>query len=260
MSDWTETAADLCRAICSPDLADCEVTLLDADADASAARILPANVCGFTSTLLPLVCRAPQVPKRMATGREFASVIAPSRLWPTPLRPDVLRFVTICAALHELAHHVETLAFLRHVERSFGYSPVVDSVLSHDALVECLSATMPAPLAPWFAHEAGFIRAAIHVSHRAQLHGFINGTPTNLTIAGNRYGLSPVGRYCEALGDEPQRRQEEPIAEILLTNSPIEFDALFTSDTQQIAKPPRQRACPSSGRRGGEQNRERKNA
>ncbi len=233
VNHWTQTAADLCRAIASPDLDDVPIAILDADVDPAAAELLPDNVCGFTSGLLPLALGSPH-----SHARQFSCVVSPSRLWRWPQykpRPDILRSLAICCTLHELAHHCQTLALARHVATTCGCSTVLRSAITQDALVQCLSAASPEPAEPWFAHGESFIRASLHVSRRARQYGFQDANIRNMHIADYRYGLSPPDDYARALGDEPERRSSEPISVILCDEPPQPFLDLFEMDKKAHA-------------------------
>jgi hypothetical protein len=132
--------------------------------------------------------------------------------------------------VHEFAHWIEWQA-----------SPISDElmmwVLLHDWFTirgvetadrQTESAVIERP--PWAGHEAPFIRAAIHASHRAGVYA------SDCRVAGAVYGLSACPWYEHALGDEPRRLESLPVAEILKTPAPAAFAELWASDTNQPGK------------------------
>jgi hypothetical protein len=93
--------------------------------------------------------------------------------------------------------------------------------------------TAPPDPAPWFDdHGAEFIRAVLHVHHRAmRLLRF----PIDLAtlLASESYGLSPLPLYVEALAGEPARLARKPFKAILTTCPPTAFAELWRVDTRR---------------------------
>ncbi len=131
--------------------------------------------------------------------------------------------------LHELAHILERPAIYRNRQ---GAEP---AKLIYEALcVGHIVATEPAPdsplatAKPYLGHEAGFIRVALHLRHRAEAAGAL--VPLFGFCAGNLYGLSHPNFYRAALGDEPARLADASFKEIIATPYPEEFSRLWAAD------------------------------
>lgn len=129
-------------------------------------------------------------------------------------------------ALHELAHILL---------RPAPFKPRPDTepakIMFESLVVGHAVATDPpaAPDAkPFAGHEAGFIRVALHLRHRADLAGTL--VPMFYCCAGTHYGLSHPNRYREALGDEPDRLAGLNIRDIIATPYPEAFWRLWTTD------------------------------
>jgi hypothetical protein len=89
------------------------------------------------------------------------------------------------------------------------------------------------PGKPWREHEADWIRRVFHLWWRAvNRHGY-HIHPSELHVAGERYGLSHGQRYLRALGDEPARLAELTFNEIETIDPPQEFTDLFSADCER---------------------------
>jgi hypothetical protein len=94
-------------------------------------------------------------------------------------------------------------------------------------------------------HGAAFIRAALHVNHRA-MKALDRSNPVAamellldrdfLTLDLEQYGLSACFKYARALGDEPERMEAATFAEILARPAPAAFTELFNADDQARRK------------------------
>ena len=130
-------------------------------------------------------------------------------------------------ALHELSHTLDRPVL------SCKPSPAADPVrIQFEAL--CMGDAVahdPAPAenaAPFQGHGHRFIRAALHLRHRAEVVGV--PIPLYCYCAGNQYGLSHPNCYRDALGDEPVRLADTSIRNILDTEYPKAFWRLWTTD------------------------------
>lgn len=74
------------------------------------------------------------------------------------------------------------------------------------------------PLPPWDAHPPGFVRAALHVRARALAAGF---NPGWLHL--ENLGLAHPVAYLLCLDDEPERRRDEPLRQVLADDPPARF-------------------------------------
>jgi hypothetical protein len=86
----------------------------------------------------------------------------------------------------------------------------------------------PPATVPYAGHEARFIRAAVHLQHRASIAG-VTVAPSRL-CAGREYGLSSANQYRNALGDEPCRLAADSIRELLDRHPPEAFSRLWAED------------------------------
>jgi len=77
-------------------------------------------------------------------------------------------------------------------------------------------------------HSQRFIRTILHVHRRAFNAGLKVGP--SLLCNQKRYGLSDIGMYRYALGDEPVRRAGESIRQILAAEPPRAFSQLAAID------------------------------
>lgn len=221
---WTTRAADFCLAI-APEIG--RANIIDAETDVATARFLPPGCVGVTSAILPFALHRSAGTRDVDARRGFACVIAPNQIWPTPLLPHLLTFVSINVALHELAHHLTFCSLHASLNQLAGKE--LDLSLPSLEQIAAMGSPLPTPAEPWEMHESQFTRACLNIVHRANVAGF-NTNINNLTVAGERYGLSRAARYGEALGDEPEALADVPISEILLTPAPAAFLDLFARD------------------------------
>lgn len=82
---------------------------------------------------------------------------------------------------------------------------------------------------PWAGHGPDFIRAAIHLSHRAEKLGW-NIPLESMNVAGEPYGLSMPFNYKVELGTEPWEFERKTFAEIDAAPMPPRFLNLFVQD------------------------------
>lgn len=137
-----------------------------------------------------------------------------------------IELAVLAITLHELAHIVDRPTVYRDRQ---GENPMR---IEFEAL--CVGYEMsrdppPAEIAaPFQGHGLRFVRAALHLRHRAEAVG----APVSLFCycAGNKDGLSHPSRYREALGDEPARLADMSIRDILDVPYPEAFWCLWTAD------------------------------
>ncbi len=138
--------------------------------------------------------------------------------------PDDFEYLVLATALHELAHILQRPALYADRE---GVDP---NRLLFEALVvaDASGRDGPADRPAYFGHEAPFIRAALHLRHRAEVAGY--SIAPALLCAGYRYGLSHANRYVAALGNEPKRMADARFRDILATDPPPAFSQLWNDD------------------------------
>ena len=83
-------------------------------------------------------------------------------------------------------------------------------------------------LPAFYGHEAGFIRIAFHLCHRAERAG-VSIAPSAI-CAGHRYGLSHATDYQDALGDEPARCSGMTFRDIAAIPPPHALLSLWCDD------------------------------
>ncbi len=132
-------------------------------------------------------------------------------------------------ALHELAHIVQRPALFRDRQNEDPDKLVYEALcVGHIVATEPGPDSAAATAKPYYGHEAGFIRVALHLRYRAELACAL--VPLFGFCAGNLYGLSHPTRYLAALADEPARLIDASFKEIIATPYPEEFSRLWASD------------------------------
>lgn len=134
--------------------------------------------------------------------------------------------------LHELAHYVERLRI--PIERNELEDWPEPLRLAFEKLqaknFEVDEPDEPVEPLPWVGHGDDFIRACIHIQHRAAKLGHYYSLNA-MHVAGNTYALSDPDLYREALGDEPQRLENLPLADIWQHEPPATFETVWLHDT-----------------------------
>ena len=145
--------------------------------------------------------------------------------------------------LHELAHAVLPVEDQAEHDRAAAAAETMRHRADNlAALLEGSMITLRAVVSkaihrtghPWEpSHGIDFIRASLHIAHRAGKLFDIPADLRGMGCAGPGYGLSSPERYLAALGDEPDHRIRESIKAICESEPPLEFSALFTADTER---------------------------
>lgn len=138
--------------------------------------------------------------------------------------------------LHELAHVVE------RPEPAPVSVPTEPQRLRFEALVLADATARPVarpddvrPVAAFDpAHGPRFLRAALHLRHRAARHGVRVGP--GLVFDARSRGLSRVNAYRAALGDEPVRMARAAIRDVLAAPSPEPFARLWADDLEALSR------------------------
>jgi hypothetical protein len=135
-----------------------------------------------------------------------------------------LEYATIGIVLHELGHILDRPALYDVNDCDNPARLQFDAmVLTH---VSHLPGRSDLPL--YFGHGPSFIRAVIHLAYRATLAGF-EIKPAGI-FASHRLGLSLIGEYEDALGDEPHRHLDSEFRALLATEPPYEFTQQWAAD------------------------------
>lgn len=140
------------------------------------------------------------------------------------LLPEDIEHFAMVTALHELAHILDRPALFK--DRT-GVDP---AKIKFESLVVGRVSKQPPrkDLPPYFGHGIQFIRACLHLRHRAGLEG-IHIAANNL-CAGWQYGLSHANIYDLALGNEPARMIDATFREILTSPPPAPFRERWKRD------------------------------
>ncbi|HPM24196.1 MAG TPA: hypothetical protein PLP66_09845 [Phycisphaerae bacterium] len=168
------------------------------------------------------------------SGRGPAMVLDPRSIARTaarrirPARRRVFAPAALGVAIHELAHVLT--AEPDEAEPTAEYVKAGRAMLTADADGTETPTNGPGAAVPWRGHEWAFIRAALHLTHRAAALG-VDLTPRDVFDA-EPHGLAPTGRYVAALGDEPDRLAGCDFATIARTPPPAAFAELWLADVR----------------------------
>jgi len=255
--NWQRRAAELCREI----LPGPPVYILTDRQVPSHFRT--RECCGYTGRWLDLQLESVIRERGKWQGRGFTAITTTA--WRRTLSPNELTSIV----LHELSHFAVSLAADRDLLAEKGrdqlrqmneltekaatardlsnslprtfeewLATLAPEVAAHirswpQGKLDALAAEMfpaPKPIAAWGGHELPFIRAALHVQHRAERLGFTT-TADAIGLAGHRYGLSKARVYLDALCDEPRQREAEGLLDVLRSPAPRSAQVLFERDT-----------------------------
>jgi hypothetical protein len=141
--------------------------------------------------------------------------------------PEDIERAVFAIVLHEFAHILE---------RSWSFRDRSDAEparLAFEAIVLAAYVQDPPnedmPERPGLQdHGERFIRAALHLRHRAEAAGVCIGPA--LVCPNRLYGLSHANAYRDALGDEPVRLADARIRDVLASPPPEEFSRLWADD------------------------------
>lgn len=137
-------------------------------------------------------------------------------------------------AIHEVAHHLPKTGIVDIPEPEDGKVDqrlIAANTAKMHREIEALSSP---DIPPWSGHGAEFIRVCCHLFYRSQQLG-IPSCPHSIA-AGSQYGLSPFLDYCKAIGDEPQRLENESFGLICKMPFPAWFEDLFGRDVENYNK------------------------
>jgi hypothetical protein len=140
--------------------------------------------------------------------------------------PDELETCFLATALHELAHILERPALYRERPNAEPARLMFEALLLAHVVAEPPSSEEARASLPH--HGQRFIRAALHLRHRAEAAGVCIGAA--LVCPNRQYGLSHVNAYRAALGDEPIRLADARIRDVLASPPPQDFSRLWADD------------------------------
>lgn len=86
----------------------------------------------------------------------------------------------------------------------------------------------PKAAVPFAGHDASFIRAVIHIQHRALRYAA--RCHLGIIVDSRFYGLSPIEQYAECLGTEPAALDAESFSTIRRIPAPLPFRQLWRDD------------------------------
>lgn len=135
-----------------------------------------------------------------------------------------LEYAIIGIVLHELAHILDRPALYDERDCDDPDRLQFDAMVLTDVSQRAARSDLPL----YFGHGPTFIRIVIHLAHRATLAGF-EIKPAGL-FASHRHGLSPIGTYEDALGDEPHRHLDASVRAFVAIAPPIEFTQQWAAD------------------------------
>jgi len=138
--------------------------------------------------------------------------------------PEDLEYAIIGIVLHELAHILDRPALYDANDCDDPARLQFDARVLTDVSQRAARSDLPL----YFGHGPSFIRAVIHLAYRATLAGF-EIKPAGI-FASHRLGLSLIGEYEDALGDEPHRQRDSEFRALLATEPPYEFTQQWAAD------------------------------
>lgn len=148
---------------------------------------------------------------------------------PLTLIQEALRAKFAGILLHEFAHYVEFRNVLRIV-RELGVEPGAFDPLPEKEITCPPDDADKREIEPWRHHAWTFIRAGLHLAHRANVPAYA------LALTGKHYETSPVQSYESLAADEVEQRQDEPLSTILADPPPPGFCELFDADCRRYRK------------------------
>lgn len=128
--------------------------------------------------------------------------------------------------LHELAHAMATPDTQKALPKPEAEKAAAS--FAQDFAARCEVGAMGGP-SGLGVHDHRFIRAAIHLAHRAHI------APARV-FNSSRYGLSGIEVYAEALGDEAIKLAEASFADILAKPAPEPFLEIWRADYLAAAR------------------------
>lgn len=230
VADLCIEATAVCGAIVASDLADTPLYIVPLS---RVGGVLggPAECFGFTSPSLDLYLRNDIGDSWRGRG---ACMAINDLRYTADLDPKYVDLDFFGIVLHELAHIVER-PLLFHERQD-----VEPARLLFESIVMAYYVQEPPPAVaselPLHHHDHRFIRAALHLRHRADAVG-MEAAPW-LVCPTRDHGLSHWRAYNDALGDEPCLMFETSIRDVLAMPAPEEFSRLWADDLAHLSHHP----------------------
>lgn len=131
----------------------------------------------------------------------------------------------LSALIHEMAHVLDLFEAFQAIQDPTSRQRCLAAKTPDEAPSELWNFNQPL----FCDHESRFIRAALHLKHRAERAGE-SIELQDLYVAGPRYGLSYPEHYYAKLREEIHDRENERLLDILSSPAPKEFRDLFADD------------------------------
>lgn len=159
---------------------------------------------------------------------DIARIAGAARTRPPGIRRRWFRMTAYSIIVHELAH----VALMAPApEPTAGVVQMARATMAED--VDGAATRIPEST-PWLHHELPFIRVALNLAYRARRLGL----PVDPWEVANTssYCLSHTSRYERALWPEIDANPHTPLAELLATEPPPAFAAVWEADIQEHAR------------------------
>jgi hypothetical protein len=218
IDEQLQQAESLCRAVAGRDLNEAPFYLISQSS--LPAGCIGEHHYGLTSPSLDLYL-APHIPNYRGRG---ACLVINDIALAEDFDVEDLAYLVPAFVLHELAHILDRPVVFADRTGVDEQRIIFEGLVVADATSRPPREDLPA----YFGHEAGFIRVALHLQHRAEQAG-VAIAPAAL-CAGSRYCLSHASDYQDALGDEPARCADLLFRDIAATNPPPAFSQLWIQD------------------------------
>ncbi len=141
--------------------------------------------------------------------------------------PEDIELVFFATVLHEFAHILERPRLFRERSDAEPARLLFEAIVLAAYVQNPPLEDMPERI-PLQDHGKRFIRAALHLRHRAYAAGTCIGLAF---VCPNRlYGLSHANAYRVALGDEPVRLADARIRDVLASPPPAEISRRWADD------------------------------
>jgi hypothetical protein len=222
-------ATELCERLAAADLRAaglCGRVYIVLRSELSTSEDFPADLTtcvGATSVYLADILR-PQLSDYRGHGP--AMVLNDLLLQRTP-DVETIRLAFLGTAVHELAHNFDWRFERPEVPCAAG------AIRRH--MVAFIDGRKIDQVAETYeGHEARFIRAAMHLHHRAQRIGV--RLVQQLVVNPCLYGLSWIGDYHDAIGREPEVWSDVPLLKVLDRPAPRRLQRLWLSDVERIRR------------------------
>jgi hypothetical protein len=145
--------------------------------------------------------------------------------------PQDQEYITVCITLHELAHIVDRpVIYDRATDEACTERAIFDALVLADFSQRPQRADLPL----YFGHELSYIRAVLHLAHRATAAGY--SVSSAGIFNGCKHGLSPTSLYEEAIGDEPKQLADQTIRQILASPPPVNMADLWMADLERYSR------------------------